>query len=304
MTLFQYKEPSFYLFGLKMGLKNLAHNHFQLGPKKTFGKIFQPINFYTRFPEYAHFLNQLENYVHENESSTISILDVGSPKLFGFYLASQLPVNLLMTDISKLNIDEYIVIWEALKNKAPGHIKFEFQDVRSLSCAPESFDAVFCMSVLEHAEGVDADKTALVEMLRVLRKGGMFIFSVPIGNKEIEQLRPSSGVDHQGLENSDNSFFQRIYSYGSIEKRLMPELRPHLTETSTSIIIRKPSGLLRRYLNLGQTARGALGFINPVMSAIYNDELHDPRHQIPSDYGEQHSARDIYGDFIYCGIKK
>lgn len=304
MALFQYNEAEYYFFGLEMGLKNLVHNHFQLGLKKTFGKIFQPVNFYTRFPEYAHFFNHLKIYVQEKESKTLSILDVGSPKLFGFYLVSHLPVNLLMTDISELNIDEYIVIWNAMKNKTPGHIKFEFQDVRSLSYASESFDAVFSMSVLEHAEGIDADKTALVEMLRVLRKGGMFIFSVPIGNTEVEQVRPLSGVDHQGLVNSDNSFFQRIYSYNSIKKRLMPDLQSYLTERSTSIIIRKPSNLLHRYLNLGQTARGGLGFINPLLSAIYNDELQNPRDYIPSDYGVQHSAQDIYGDFIYCGIKK
>ena len=83
----------------------------------------------------------------------------------------------------------------------------------------------------------------------------------------------------------------------------MPKVQPHLTEASTSIIIRKPSDVLRQYLNLGQTARGALGFMNPALSAIYTDDLHDPRHQIPSDHGEQHPAGDIYGDFINCGLK-
>lgn len=305
MTFFSYKEPSFYFFGLRAGFKNLTHNQLRLGLKKSLGKIFQPVNFYSRFPEYFHFYNQLERFTQNNGSHSLRILDVGSPKLFGFYLADRLPVDLVMTDISSLNIDEYVVIWEALRDKARGRVIFGLEDVRSLSYESESFDAVFCMSVIEHVEGEAADKTALEELLRVLKKDGLLIFSVPIGQKYLEQCRPATGLDHQGSVTDKNDFFQRIYSTGSVADSLMPVIQQQTTQVSTSIVIHKPTRLLRRYLKLGQTTRGWLGFLNPFLSAGYNEELsNDSRQPIPSDYSERHSAQDIYGDFIYCGIKK
>src|SRR5690242_20298390 len=55
MSFFRYQEPRYYFFGLKAGLRNLLQNGFALGAKRTLGKIAQPINWYTRFPEYYYF---------------------------------------------------------------------------------------------------------------------------------------------------------------------------------------------------------------------------------------------------------
>src|SRR6185437_558915 len=86
--LFPYRELKFYFFGLRTGFSNLFRNGLALGWKRTLGKITQPINWYTRFPEY-HFFDQAIS-VHLAglpANSRPAILDVGSPKLLGLYLA-------------------------------------------------------------------------------------------------------------------------------------------------------------------------------------------------------------------------
>ena len=55
--IFRYDELRYFRFGLALGISNILRNGFQLGPKKTLGKVLQPINSYARFPEY-HFLGR------------------------------------------------------------------------------------------------------------------------------------------------------------------------------------------------------------------------------------------------------
>ena len=55
MPLFPFAELRIYLSALQAGLRNVWVNGFKLGAVKTVGKIIQPINQYTRFPEYFYF---------------------------------------------------------------------------------------------------------------------------------------------------------------------------------------------------------------------------------------------------------
>lgn len=304
MTLLRHDDLSLYFFGVRTGISNLVQNRFQLGPRKTIGKITQPVNYYSRYPEYSVFFRNLKSFTGQYRDGTPRILDIGSPKLFGLYLAYNLNVNLVMTDISSANIDEYVLMWDSIKKKARGEAGFELQDVRSLHYRPESFDAVYSMSVVEHVEGGGADRKALLEMLRVLKPGGLLIFSVPIGQRHVEQLRPLSSGDHKGSGASQDEFFQRIYNRETIEERLLSNCRQMISDDDNATIIRIPAKFLMGYLKLGLALRGFLGMLNPILSARYTAELSEPGEEIPSHYGKRHSASDIYGDFVYWGIKK
>lgn len=75
----------------------------------------------------------------------------------------------------------------------PG-IKFERGDICSMPFADEAFDAVVCISTIEHLgigfyedpdEIDEADIRGIKEIFRVLKKGGRFILSAPIGRKQI-----------------------------------------------------------------------------------------------------------------------
>ena len=128
----RYHEFKYYLFGLKVGVSNLLFNGFKIGVQKTIGKISQPINYYSRFPEYHYFNICIDKWISEHQNRTLKILDVGSPKLFGLYLAYTKSVTLILTDIHKRNIEEYIHLWNSIKGTANGHIEFITADARSL----------------------------------------------------------------------------------------------------------------------------------------------------------------------------
>jgi len=303
VTLFKYSEPAFYLFGVRAGIANAVKNRFSLGVKKTLGKITQPVNHYSRFPEYHFFLASLAGFITQ-QPARLKILDVGSPKLFGLYLAHAFPVDLTMTDISPRNIDEYRIMWQAIEARAKGTVQFDLQDSRALTYEPGAFDAVFSMSVLEHVEGEEKDAAALGEMLRVLRPDGLIVLSVPIGQTHQNQLRPLRGVDHQGAPGNDDEFFQRVYSRESVAVSLLNPLSVQAINENCVTIARKPTAFLKEYLKLGQSLRGFLGFINPLMSTRYNITLTDASARIPSEYGARHSGSDIYGDLICSAVKK
>lgn len=299
MTLFKFSEPTFQIFGFKAGWNNLIHNHFKLGAKKTFGKIAQPVNSFTRFPEYHIFHEAIMNHMATTSfDNPPLVLDVGSPKLFGLHLACELPIKLFCTDITPRNIDEYVIMWKALERGATGDIKFEIADARNLEYPENSFDIVYSMSVLEHIEGETADTSGLNEIARVLKPGGLLVFSVPIGSRHQDQMRPLSGPDHVSDAGDRDSFFQRIYSVDSARKRLIEPIMPLTTDHESRIITRKPGRLLEKYLTLEQNARGLLGFLNPLLSLFYNREIPYQSPDITSRYGPRHRLDDIYGDLI------
>lgn len=304
MKPFRYSELSLHLFGVRAGLANIRNNRLRLGWKKSLGKIMQPVNSYTRYPEYHYFFQCIREHLSPATGAGLRALDVGSPKLFGFYLADRLPVALDCTDISPRNIDEYVIMWHGLKDAARGNIDFSIQDVRRLGLEDESYDVVYSMSVIEHVEGERSDGDALREMLRVLKPGGLLLFSVPAGDVHQEQLRPLTGADHVSDAGDRDSFFQHIYSPATVRERLLEPILPDVEERKSVIISRRRDRLLDRYLDLGQDARGFLGWLNPVLSARYNCEPEPGAAGISSRYGERHRSDDIYGDLIYCCTKR
>ena len=69
--------------------------------------------------------------------------------------------------------------------------KTVFADARNLPFADKSFNTVFSISVLEHIEGVEP---VFGEAYRVLKKGGLFIYTVP--TKDVNQMLVLPKVFH------------------------------------------------------------------------------------------------------------
>jgi len=53
---------------------------------------------------------------------------------------------------------------------------------------------------------------------------------------------------------------------------------------------------------LGENLRGLLGGLNPVFSALGNRSIENV-HPFDTQYGEFHSAKDIYGDLVLTAKK-
>jgi SAM-dependent methyltransferase len=291
-------ESDYYRFGLWLGIRNLMRNGFSLGLRKTIGKITQPINSYTRFPEYFWMDQAIRDYTNARSAKeTLRILDVGSPKCFGLYLAYTLPVSIEMTDISALNVDEYKMTWNAVESRAIGTATFALQDARSLRYEADSFDVVYSMSVIEHIDGPDAERQAIREMLRVLKPGGLLLLSMPLGNRYVEQKRAGLAEAVRKTQDGKFYFFQRIYDKRALKDRIIEHLDAAGVRAEWTIW-RRPHVSLKILSRMDENVRGLFGFINPWVSRMVNRCSYGIGEMVPSSYGDVHSTADIYGDVV------
>jgi ubiquinone/menaquinone biosynthesis C-methylase UbiE len=298
-----FEEYKFYRFGLRLGIGNFLRKRFSLGVKKTLGKITQPINSYTRFPEYALMEESIRSFCEARISKIpAEILDVGSPKCFGLFLASTQSCTVEMSDISHLNLNEYRIMWDSVRRDAKGDARFSLQDARALTYQENSFDIVYSMSVVEHVSGEVGDSLALTEMVRVLRPGGLLLFSVPFGPVYAEQWRKNFVGAVEERNDSTYHFFQRIYDSRSLQTRLLQRLA-NLDICSAWTVWRRSNLVVKALAHVGQNVRGAAGILNPVLSKKLNRCAQGVVDEIPAWYGNIHSPGDLCGDVIIVGTK-
>ena len=104
-------------------------------------------------------------------------------------------------------------------------------DIRNLPFEDQSFDLILCNHVLEH---ISDDRKAMIELYRVLKKGGTLIAQVPIDeNRQItfednsitdpsERTQVFGQYDHLRIYGQD--YYQRLASVGfSVERIFLQE---------------------------------------------------------------------------------
>jgi SAM-dependent methyltransferase len=294
---FQFDESKYYRFGMMVGFKNLLYGGLRLGPKKTAGKLLQPINSYTRFPEYWFIESEIERYLRTRQrKQRPTILDVGSPKCFGLYLAFHFDVDIHLTDIDDPSVQEAEILWNAIKSSAKGTVRFSVQDARSLKYPENAFDVVYSMSVIEHIEGETGDSQSVREMLRVLEPGGVLVVTVPIGCKYVEQERLGFRRAARNTGDQNRYFFQRIYTPLTAEERLVKvSSAARLTKAIT--VGRSNARIVALYRRFGTKLRAVCGCFNPLLSAAIN---HGQEGIVPvtGQYGPLYAKDDSYGDLM------
>ncbi|KKS60857.1 hypothetical protein A3K01_02595 [candidate division WWE3 bacterium RIFOXYD1_FULL_43_17] len=123
-----------------------------------------------------------------------NILDMGCGE--GFY--SMVLDNLYDCKITAVDFDPEIL---ALAHKwldGRSNVTLEQGDITKLRFPDSSFDKIVCTEVLEH---IDDDKTAIKELYRVLKPGGVIAITVPNKNypllwDPLNKVRESLGLGH------------------------------------------------------------------------------------------------------------
>jgi SAM-dependent methyltransferase len=293
-----------------LGVRNLLSNGFRLGLGKTLGKILQPINSYTRYPEYAFFGRQIERYFAARPHQRLKALDLSSPKCFGLNMAYRYDGEFHLSDIDRPSVDEAEILWNSIGRRgAQGTAHFSVKDARFLKAPADTFDIVFAMSVIEHIEdrrnedpGEPGDSQAIREMMRVLKPGGLLLVSVPFGPRYVEQKRV--GLKGAATETTDAKpyFFQRIYTWKAAQEFILgPAGNPRLLEAAS---VQRRSGILANfYRHTGSNFRALFGFLNPLLSLLLN-EIRPGIAPVSGTYADEWRPSDVYGDLMLAWGKQ
>lgn len=83
------------------------------------------------------------------------------------------------------------------ENKHKSSAKLPHQNLESLTYSDNKFDLVITSDIMEH---VRKPKNAFLEIFRVLKSGGNYIFTVPLQNKTIQRVNVESDIDIPILE--------------------------------------------------------------------------------------------------------
>jgi len=129
------------------------------------------------YPEeyYENLFNRLPAFI--NKSASVVDIGCGTGTVLSVLERLKVGQSFVGVDLSEESISE-------LQKKFRGESRFTFK-VGSFSHIPledNIYDVVTCTEVLEHLFPDDIEK-GLKEVARVLRKGGFFIATVPIGEK-------------------------------------------------------------------------------------------------------------------------
>ena len=140
-------------------------------------------------------------------------LDVSSPKLLPSLLQHEGKGDWTAVDLFEREIEQ----WTAVDP----HLDMRVEDATQLSFADESFDACLCLSVIEHVPG-EGDATAMAEMWRVLRPGGVLHLTTDVARaaRDIYVDEEIYGAASFRMD-TDRVFFARLYTADDVERRLL-----------------------------------------------------------------------------------
>jgi SAM-dependent methyltransferase len=193
-----------------------------------------PVTSFTRLAEFEAAARSLDL------RPGLSLLDLASPKIFGLVLSRRFSLDAWLTDIWRDEVAAWKA-WAECAGWADPKIRFETRDARRTGFPDRTFDRVAAISVVEHIEG-DGDSTAMSEIGRVLKPGGIAVISVPYSRGFKMKMTRSRlyGTENPGKR---ERLFERVYDQQSLERRLLRPSGLHLEE-ATALGIR-PSGLSR-----------------------------------------------------------
>ena len=104
-------------------------------------------------------------------------------------------------------------------------VMLETGDILDLPYPNERFDAIVCVSVMEHIRQLDR---AVREMKRILTKDGLMVFGFPVRNRFTSSFYASVGFDYQSHHPSDHRSILRALEQQLVIDRCItyPEMAP------------------------------------------------------------------------------
>jgi ubiquinone/menaquinone biosynthesis C-methylase UbiE len=218
--------------------------------------VADPLHQWSRQWEYPFVFSRISEY-ERNAEPRFHILDAGSGiTFFPFFLASRFSNSA----ISCCDYDQSLGdVYSRLNRRLSGRVQFVPGDLRRLPFRNNTFDIVFCVSVLEHT---DAYQTIVAEFRRVLKETGMLIVTFDISVNGEADIPPEKAeqlleILYQHFPHSKKVAYANLKEkvherdivttrfIRQINPRLLPWKYPLLTAIKPLIKLRLPKALYR-----------------------------------------------------------
>jgi SAM-dependent methyltransferase len=221
----------FEAFGMRLGIHLLMRgiNNPQL--------IFNPVSC-VRYFEFDFVRSNLDKNLDGKR-----ILDVASPYLCGLYICKKNKIHYQYINLNQSEIDQIQFIGKQIKHNS--NCSIELADATDLLYPNGYFDHIFCISVIEHINGM-CDSTAMKEMWRVLKPNGKLILTFPIKKSYEAEFRDDNAYGLDVEQKGGKYFFQRYYDQDTINKRLL-SIIPGYKILSQEIFGEIEEGFFQRY---------------------------------------------------------
>jgi SAM-dependent methyltransferase len=144
-----------------------------------------PLHQWSRQWEYPFVFNKINEVIQKK--SSVKILDAGSGVTFFPYYVKNLFED---TTISCCDFDNMLTgIYQQININEDKSVEFSHTDLRELPYESESFDMIYCISVLEHTD----DYEKIIEgFYKILRPGGILTVTIDIsldGTRDIDVIK-------------------------------------------------------------------------------------------------------------------
>jgi SAM-dependent methyltransferase len=147
------------------------------GALRSYGRrwVPDPLHTWSRLWEYPFTLACLERHFDEQASGTRRILDAGSGATFFPFLCAD---RISRASISCCDRDGDLAdTFQSIRNPRAGQIHFDLGTLQALPYRDDYFDALYCVSVIEHTR---YEENILREFKRVVRPGGLVIVTFDV----------------------------------------------------------------------------------------------------------------------------
>ena len=151
-----------------------------------------PLHSWSRQWEYPFVYDCIVNYLNQVEKFNIKILDAGSGVTFFPYYVGTISDQI---NINCCDMDDLKSTFSKINDKSDMDIDFHLADIHNLPFEDNSFDIVYCISVLEHTEDIEK---ILVEFKRILKTKGMLIvtFDISINGSADISIKDAAKLVH------------------------------------------------------------------------------------------------------------
>jgi len=137
--------------------------------------VLDPLHQWSRQWEYPFVFSEIEKYAATHNERPIEILDAGSGiTFFPYFLKQTINSAALTCCDTDAALPE---MFRAINTRMGSDVEFLHKDIRDTGLGSNSFDVVYCVSVLEHTKNYDE---IVNEFVRILKNNGILIITFDV----------------------------------------------------------------------------------------------------------------------------